>query len=898
MKYLLIILICIPNAFFGQLISQPEEFYDDGSVMRVKFLNEDLQVVKYQYKGSDGSLIAEYNYEPNSGLKHGKFFSGDNKGTFNMDVLTADNYTIIDGTEMFVIDKVVDGRIIGSMNCYTREEIYSSYYDANTSKFLSYANKQKMNFYRSVGTGEHKIEFKCVLHYNNDGNLDGKQVPNEYFNLYYEDGKLTGYVKKNENNSLAKDSIFREAKLWKYENQFFKNTGYAWLPVLNEFESPWELEVNAGYYKSKCFFFGSSNVPVTDGPEFYKRRGKLTTPLIYGARYEKRNNLNKHGIYTAPLEEPELYRQSCTFTSKIPILQRLDSVSDRFLLKKLNGLGVSLIYVPGDKEIYSKNKHHWKFVNIEKISESLTNDSPGMTEFFFLDALGNYINPFDTKTEFGKYISSNEYSEWKKKCEYYQDTMNKLFIESFDNDNQGGLPPKGKFDQYFDFIRKSLEEEIDVTDLFRYRGDLNYTGPKNKAIQYAKQGGYGMSQAYSNSRNYRHIVDFTDKETSAFYLTIIPNTDKIPRYMLSSIAQLWQDIRFILRQHVNGDLPDCSWNQMKTGKAYNIVELFLRQDLVEELRDNLKAKSRKITQEADYLFVSDDYNDLNKSISLYLEAQNNFFDIDTERKLQLVVNKKYDLLYHQGIDFWKQNQFNSAIEKLKEAYEVKPSDSLRMRCATYEGIYRSKNEVWAELFLMLEKANANDLMSVKIPSGTNSTNMGIPLLNFLNEMEKDKIYLNYGSLMNYLQEKTKPKEGWKRYFRFDEKNLSGINEKNAKENREKTQSGCQNIRSYIDQLDFIDVKKVALNGYGATYHFSVIKKPKEELFGYDIDFWKELFKEHKKGSSACIFYDFESWKIMFIPNVDENSLRKVQSANFKEGLPAELSSIGKLIRIE
>ena len=306
---------------FSQSISEPIEFYDNGQAMKIRFLNDDLKLVKYQYKGADGGVIAEFQYDPETGIKNGDFFDASNKGSYDMGVLSATNFIVNDNTEMYVIDKVVNGKIIGNMKCYTRQEIYTHQYDANTSKLLSYAHKFNMNFYQSVGTGIYKEKYKCTLHYNENGQLDGKQKLNSYYTLYYDDGKLMGYTKKNKTSNISMDSIFRETKLWKYNNRFFKNCGYAWLKVLEEFDEPWEykIEANTPNRQYAVQFFGSTKVQPAAGPENYpyrwtnsprERTSKRITGTSGGLRYrfEKRNVLNKHGIYVLDNIQPEKSR--------------------------------------------------------------------------------------------------------------------------------------------------------------------------------------------------------------------------------------------------------------------------------------------------------------------------------------------------------------------------------------------------------------------------------------------------------------------------------------------------------------------------------------------------------------------------------------------------------------
>ena len=42
----------------SQLISEPISFYDNGKPMQIKYLNEDLKLVKYIYKDSEGKDVS------------------------------------------------------------------------------------------------------------------------------------------------------------------------------------------------------------------------------------------------------------------------------------------------------------------------------------------------------------------------------------------------------------------------------------------------------------------------------------------------------------------------------------------------------------------------------------------------------------------------------------------------------------------------------------------------------------------------------------------------------------------------------------------------------------------------------------------------------------------------
>ena len=237
MNKLILIIFLIPSILFSQdLLKEEDSFYENGKPEVVTYKNFDLEIVKRETYSPSGKLLSSYNYDPKTGKRDGDFTDLDNKGYYNQGVLNCDDYTFAidgntyDGTGTFWNGKIKNGRPVGEIRVYKiteKLEVADTQLDTELSYYASLDAGRRVNLYRAVYRSlGYKTDNISKLFYDEDGHLEGKQKINNLTDLYYSNGYLKGIVIKNEENlNKAKDSVFRENKIWKIENKFIKNKG-------------------------------------------------------------------------------------------------------------------------------------------------------------------------------------------------------------------------------------------------------------------------------------------------------------------------------------------------------------------------------------------------------------------------------------------------------------------------------------------------------------------------------------------------------------------------------------------------------------------------------------------------------------------------------------------------
>lgn len=249
MKKLTVLLILfLPLFVFSQdFLKEEDSFYDNGQAENVTYKNFDLEIFKKETYSPSGKILSSYNYDPKTGKRDGDFFDLDNKGYYKQGVLNCDKYTIAlegdvsGGTGKFWSGKIKDGRPVGKVVVYSikeKTEVADTKLDPEMSYYASLDAGRRINLYRAVYRSL-GFETKTLseLNYNNKGSLEGEQKLNSLIYLYYNSGKLDGIIVKNENNlNKAKDSVFRNNKLWKVDNKFTKNVGSFPVIVFSEFD--------------------------------------------------------------------------------------------------------------------------------------------------------------------------------------------------------------------------------------------------------------------------------------------------------------------------------------------------------------------------------------------------------------------------------------------------------------------------------------------------------------------------------------------------------------------------------------------------------------------------------------------------------------------------------------
>jgi|GEM_PF-5046468 len=299
---LLIITLTLYTTIFSQEIREVRSFHDNGKESYVVYKDQELRVKRTESFDANGKKISSYEIDPITQMYNGNFFNTLNNGSYNQGVLNCTNCTLHPGTAQ-IKGNFKNGRPIGKVDFFSVKERTQLQYDATTSYLLSLDRGQRINYSTYVGTGIYDIEYKMSINYNNNGNIDGKVIVDNTTTLYFDNGKLNGFVIKNDDNlNYTKDSVFRENKVWKVNNQFIKNAGWLLRLDWDEFNDPWnfDFEFSGDYNDKYRVFFGSefSETEIKNVNGYYR-------PIIsYTAIDEnivfirdRKNSLSNSGLY-------------------------------------------------------------------------------------------------------------------------------------------------------------------------------------------------------------------------------------------------------------------------------------------------------------------------------------------------------------------------------------------------------------------------------------------------------------------------------------------------------------------------------------------------------------------------------------------------------------------------
>lgn len=310
------------NLAFGQL-REVQEFYKDGTPMKAVFKNDDLQVVKTETYGKDGKVETSFNYDPITGKKHGDFKLFMNSGFYNQGILNCEKCTLsyhaYKGSSIWV-GNVKNGAFINDVEIFQfkdemrgcksiisgqmrRESVYDLYPTlSKVGDIYEIGRLYYDGMYPNVC--EHEIVYKTTLHYNKKGNLHGKQEISDLQTLFYDNGDLMGFISLNDvQNTVVKDSVFRENKLWKFDNKYMENTGVLYNLKHSTLE-PWKLsvEISSDSYESNRYPFRYPFASIEEQGANHEalpvevRDDRIDYVAIIDFRASKNKKLNGYGI--------------------------------------------------------------------------------------------------------------------------------------------------------------------------------------------------------------------------------------------------------------------------------------------------------------------------------------------------------------------------------------------------------------------------------------------------------------------------------------------------------------------------------------------------------------------------------------------------------------------------
>jgi len=276
-------MMIFPVFGFSQSYKEVKIFYKSGKPMIVNYKNENLDVYRKEVLSPDGSVLSFYNYDPESQLKDGEFEDGINKGSFrNGKIWNCENcFLSFDDPD----DKIIphyDNKNYGKTLClvtFSEGKLSSNswidVYDYNVTDFdrsteiyeiydnISFTSRFSIS--KKLNLGWFSIIRKGLFELNDESKIDGTYQINVRTKITLKNSHIMGIERKNENNfTITKDSIYKDAKVWKFNNQYIKSTNYLSNFYWRWYDNPWEIEFGIG--KEGDYFFGPSNL--TREPEF------------------------------------------------------------------------------------------------------------------------------------------------------------------------------------------------------------------------------------------------------------------------------------------------------------------------------------------------------------------------------------------------------------------------------------------------------------------------------------------------------------------------------------------------------------------------------------------------------------------------------------------------------
>ena len=289
--------------------AQPKVFtenrllYNNGRPKEVTLKNEDLEVIGYRVLNPVGTILYQLMANPEKGIID--VTKGPVKAVIGKGLTCAacewtpqapdseSNYvefiTSFNG-------KFHEGRPVGPVRVFRVSEPYRSSSAPSAEAWVDELSPGlRMQMSSFLAPSRYTRELKMTLNYNQKGNLEGAQKINPLTSLFFKDGVLMGFMVRNESNpSIVKDSVFREAKIWKINNQYQRNTAFLKTLEWNEFDAPWELKFEPVEFsntydypnsESDYVFFGSG---VSQFNQAFSQ-AEINLGFVYGGNWKDQN---------------------------------------------------------------------------------------------------------------------------------------------------------------------------------------------------------------------------------------------------------------------------------------------------------------------------------------------------------------------------------------------------------------------------------------------------------------------------------------------------------------------------------------------------------------------------------------------------------------------------------
>lgn len=269
MRHALIILFIFQLSFSqtfdkSNLLKEIDETHDNGKPKKVDYKNYDLKVVLIETYDKSGVITSSYQLNPETGKRNGDFFDfplknlyskgfKNNDGSFDFEnpknigeydegVLTkCDNCTFYMydiSSDYFFKEYLVTGSVKNGF--YFGEVYVSRIYESTItvkdnegSKILSYDRGSNVNLYYKTGSGNWYKKSFYDFSFDDSGKIkDGllqfyrDTSEKNLTKITYKNSKVHSILNYYNLEKEPRDSINRNGKFWKINNEFIKNNGW------------------------------------------------------------------------------------------------------------------------------------------------------------------------------------------------------------------------------------------------------------------------------------------------------------------------------------------------------------------------------------------------------------------------------------------------------------------------------------------------------------------------------------------------------------------------------------------------------------------------------------------------------------------------------------------------
>lgn len=456
MNYLKILFLLLISKTYSQTFKEAIDFHDNGKVKTEYVKNIDLKLIKVNIYDINEKLLEFTNYDPETGNKDGSFMEGTNEGFYDQNKLNCKFCSILVSNYRYSNIKFEgefkNGYPIGQVDVY---QLFENKIERDEYvRFLKSLDKgRQMNYSSLVGLNLWEKRFLYTLNFNPDGLLDGNIKISKTSELSFQNGLLTKILSTNpKNESIYKDSLGRDFKVWKIDNKYYRNTGFLSEFNWNDYEgdrsfSVSSIEVNKDedFYDRRWFFFGSEKTKYINGNPLVVFDGYNYSPILNESGVFQRKINGKH--YDSSYSNEKVYNSLEDLVFSIPL--DLDNYS---IL--INDIGLREII----NNIILSEKKYWDFDE----KDPLSNEDEGIVLI---------LNEFKRSLNEGVELTPQKYYKFIQKI---LDDPGSPFVEVYVVDPQLAFNSLYMSEKYNDmsYFRKYKNEEDRNSSIFYNNSSL------------------------------------------------------------------------------------------------------------------------------------------------------------------------------------------------------------------------------------------------------------------------------------------------------------------------------------------------------------------------------------------------------------------------------------------